>query len=439
MPKSRIRKKKRAAGRRRPAEAGRPPRREKALPPLDSLIRPVLRGGGELLELQDPLDAERWASQVLGVWFKMALPPPARMEFEPRIRREIVDAAERAGTPETLAVLRAFAAMEPDPIAVPAREAAERLAAGGVPDQSWVRELGSAECIDAWTLTDPYGDQDGYYLSFRYPDRPPHMLMALVDRNLGGIVKDAFCRTPIADVRAKAATYPDAVVTDVEPGEAAATILRAIEIGDEYLDNDWTRDFKDTRALLLARMSRLPHAPLPEPAEALEASKREAIVKEFLALSNLPDHDAAESIAWLCLDYACDYTPDGDPFRWSPIVVECFLLGWLPRKAMLDAGEIRAMPEILKAWVGFALGRRGLPSRLIEETKSAVEEFMPAFRRAATDHASFGPAKAITSAMMAAGIDLRDKAAVDAWIEDFNRRPHHERDELLGPSPFDLD
>ncbi|MGH2721808.1 MAG: hypothetical protein ACRDJO_09420, partial [Actinomycetota bacterium] len=74
--------------------------------------------------MEDPLDAERWASQVLGLWFKMPLPPLERTEFERRIRAEIVPAAETAGTAETLAVLHAFAAMEPDPIARPAGDAA---------------------------------------------------------------------------------------------------------------------------------------------------------------------------------------------------------------------------------------------------------------------------------------------------------------------------
>ncbi|MGH2720324.1 MAG: hypothetical protein ACRDJO_01805, partial [Actinomycetota bacterium] len=317
--------------------------------------------------------------------------------------------------------------------------AARRLAARGIADPAWATQLATPpEVLDAWALTDAYGDQDAYYVAFRYPGRAPHVLMALIDRNIGGIVKDAFCASPSEDVRARAETLPGTIVADAGPGRAAAEIVRASKIGDQYLDNDWTQDFKDTRALLLARIATIPHEPLPEH-EPMDQAERERIVREFVAASAREDDEIVAGIASACLDYACDYTPDGDPFRWSPIAVECFLMGWLPRKVMLDAGEIRAMPTVMMEWVEFALTRRGLPPELVEETKRAVDRWMPEFRRAATDHRSFGPAKAIASAMAASGVDLGDRAAVAAWIDEFNRRPVDERDEVLGPSPFDLE
>ncbi|MGH2726933.1 MAG: hypothetical protein ACRDKS_08135 [Actinomycetota bacterium] len=438
MPKSKPRKKKgRPARGKSRARAPRLAEASGGLPPLDALVRTVLRGGRELLEREDPFEAEGWASQMLGLWFKVPIPPLDRFEFEKQIRIEVVESAARAGTPETLAVVRAFAAMSPDPIAPMAHEAAERLAGGGIPDPLWTKELGSAEFLDVWRLSDPYGDQDGYYFTFRYPGREAHMLMALVDNNIGGIVKDASAGTPLGDVREKAAAIEGGVVVDAEAGPAAAAILRAIEVGDQYLDNDWTDDFKKARALLRARMHSLGPAPLDDPREPLEPEERETIVKEFLASSGLPDHDVAIGIASACVDYACDYTPDGDPFRWSPIVVECFLLGWLPRKMMLDTGEIRAMPSVMKAWIEFALKRRGLPHPLIEEPMAAIDPLMSEFRKLATDHSSFGPAKAIAAAMMADGIDMSDQAAIDRWITEFNERPFNERDELFGPPPFD--
>jgi hypothetical protein len=438
MPKSKPRKRKGRPTSKKPGlRVQRPPSLEPRLPPLDSLIKPVLRGGGELLELDDPLVAEGWASQLLGVWFKVPIPPLDRFEFEKQIRVEAVEAAERVGSPETLAVLRALAAMSPDPIAPMANEAAQRIAARGVPDPSWVAELGHAEFLDVWRLDDPYGDQDGYYFTFCHPGREPHMLMALIDKNIGGIVKDASCGTPLGDIRAKAAALPEIRTADAEPGPAAAAIICAIEIGDQYLDNDWTDGFKKVRALLLARMSAMDPPPLPDPDEPLNGAERQVLVKEFVASSDLPDHELARSLASTFIDYACDYTPDSDPLRWSPIAIECFLLGWLPRKVILDVGEIRAVPAVLKAWVQFALERRGLPDRLIEIATASVDPLMKEFRRAATDQSSFGPGKAIANAMMSDGIDMRDQAAVDRWITDFNGRPFHERDQLFGPLPFD--
>ncbi len=90
-----------------------------------------------------------------------------------------------------------------------------------------------------------------------------------------------------------------------------------------------------------------------------------------------------------CLDARCDFG-DGDPLRWSPTVVELFMLDYLPRKAILGVGEIRALPHVLRGWVRFALTKRGLEERWIAEAEEAVVRFTPEFRRAVTDHASFG-------------------------------------------------
>ena len=47
-----------------------------------------------------------------------------------------------------------------------------------------------------------------------------------------------------------------------------------------------------------------------------------------------------------------------------------------------------------------------------------------------------GPAATLVAAMLADGVDLRDQAAVDAWVDDFNARPDAERAHLL-PDPRD--
>lgn len=77
--------------------------------------------------------------------------------------------------------------------------------------------------------------------TFRYPGRDPHVLGATINRNLGGILRDAFLGFPQSDFRARAESEPRAIVTDVEPGYVAARIIEAITIGDEYLDNAWVR------------------------------------------------------------------------------------------------------------------------------------------------------------------------------------------------------
>ena len=436
MPKSRGRKatrKPRAVSRRLAPTMG-----IDAVPPIDGLVGKVVRGGTELLEVEDPFEAELWASSTLGSFYKLPLPIEVRDELEGALGPAIVSEAERQAGGESLAVLRALGAVADDGLAEECRAAAARLAQAGALDPPWAGELGSAELVDAWMLSDPYGDQEGYYATFRYPGRRAHMLMALYDENLGGIIKDAFAAYSKDDPsvhRARAAREPGARVETTDPEQMASRIVGAINSGDRYLDNDWTEDFKDTRALLLSRMRSLSMDSLPEPPAPLSEDARTALTQEFLASPFAPSDEEAASIVSHCLDARCDYG-DGDPLRWSPIVTELFMLDFLPRKAFLNAAEIRVLPDVLRAWVRFALTRRGLEERWIAETEAAVSRFAPRFRQAATDERSFGPAKAITNAMLADGVDLTDQDAVDGWIEAFNARPLEERDTFLARFPM---
>lgn len=435
MPKSKGRKRSRGAARRpRPAVRSRKPD-EPVIPPIDGLVRSVLRGGRELLEVEDPLEAELWASSILGTSYKLPIPLDARDELERSLGPAIVEGAERAADAERLAILRALAAVADGELSAAAHQAAERLAARAVPDPVWTAGIGRPRFVDAWVLADPYDDQLCYYATFRYPGRPPHTVTALFDENLGGIVKDAFAGIPTEDPRSRAEREPGARVSDAEPGLMAARIIHAIETGDRYLDNDWTREFKQTRALLLSRMRLLPAVPPPEPPPPLEDDARAALTAEFLASEHAPALEETGSIVRHCLDSRCDFG-DGDPLRWSPIVVELFMLDYLPRKATLDTREIRALPDVLRGWVRFALTKRGLEERWVAEAEGAVNRFAPAFRRAVTDPSRFGPAKAIANAMLAAGVDLTDQRAVNAWIADFNARPQEAREGLLGELPL---
>jgi hypothetical protein len=427
MPESKRRKKKGLPPRRRPPTR-RPPGDD--LLPVDGIVRTILDGGKELLDLDDPLDVEIWASGALGTTYKPPLPITAQDRFGEAVWDGVLTRAEAEGVATSLAVLRAMGAVASDPVASRAMEAADRLAAGGTPEPTWAAEIGTAELVDAWRLADPYGDQTMYYASFRYPGRPAHALTALYDENLGAIVKDAGVGVVAGDARSRAAEDPDTEVEDIDTGALAGVVRAAIASGDLYLDNDWTKDFRDLRALLLARMRGLPAVVPPETVPPDDAA-REALVEEFLATPDAPpDDDVTRAILDHCLTARCDFG-DGDPLRWSPTVVEMFLLDFLPRKAALDTGQIRAMPGVLRRWVGFALERRGLEQRWIDETQAAIERFTPAFRRAVTDESSFGPTKAITNAMLADGIDLLDEEAVQAWIDAFNARPFEERDDFL--------
>lgn len=400
MPRSRGRRKRDGTGRRRgPSRAPRTAAwdEEPPNPPIDGLVRSVLESGRGLPETEDPLEAELWASWALGTFYKLPIPLPARDEPERVLVPSLLEAAEAMGGAAGLAAVRALAAVLEDDDREDALAVADRLAASGAPEPPWAGEIGRPAYVDGWWFEDPYGDQRGYFASFRYPGRPTHTLMALYDENLGGIIKDAFAGVPLEDARRRIEDQGEARVADADPGEMASRLIGAIRTGDLYLDNDWTDDFRYLRALLLARMRLLPAAVLREP-EPLEEEAREALLEEFLAS---PEGEGVDrDVARTCLDVRCDHL-DGDPLRWSPIVVELLLLDTVPRKVTLDATGIRLLPDVMRRWVRFALGRRGLEERWVAETEEAVRRHTRAFRKAATDPSRFGPAKAIAHTMMA--------------------------------------
>lgn len=216
---------------------------------------------------------------------------------------------------------------------------------------------------------------------------------------MGGIVKDAFAAYTKEDLRS-VPTLEEMSHREVEPHAMATEVLTGIGVGDMYIDNDWTEDFRKTRALLGARMRLLvdeePHVP-PE-LEPLPDEARAQLIEEFVRSEHATGAEAEDSVLHHVMAF-CDYS-DGDSLRWSPIAVELFMVDFLPRKATLDPIEIRNLPTVLKAWVHFALLKRGLEERWIRETQAAVDRWTTQFRKEVTNPDRFGPAKAIGQAMM---------------------------------------
>ena len=67
----------------------RPGRRDRssrgARPPsVDELASTVVRGGRDLMGIEDPLEAELWASAMIGTFYKLPVPLDARDELDAR-------------------------------------------------------------------------------------------------------------------------------------------------------------------------------------------------------------------------------------------------------------------------------------------------------------------------------------------------------------------
>ncbi len=394
---------------------------------LSGILREVLDEAAALLEMDDPLEVELWASSLIGVWHGA---PLAEEDPDEVIGGALVRRAGRSRKPEALALLLALAATAEPPLAALARGAARRLRAEGVPEPPWAGQVGRAEFLEGWRVGHAYGDGEVVLASFRHQGFEPHLLGVLIDHNLGGIARGALVgRDGGRGVEAWRGD-PEFSIQPIGAAEVAGRVLAGIGRADGHLDPPVNEGYRRARALLASRMRSLPggwEEPTPAP---LCPEDRAELVADFLASAEAKGLAAAEDVAETIVDYGCDYGT-GDPLRWSPAVVELYLCDWYPRKVIQDRRVARRVPEVLGAWVRYAGRRRGLPAHLVEETLRAVRACRREFRRAVRDPGRFGPAKSLVLAMRADGVDLTSQEAVDAWIEAFNARPLEERRRIL--------
>jgi Plasmid pRiA4b ORF-3-like protein/Domain of unknown function (DUF1841) len=364
--------------------------------PVDGAYQELLRAFRPMVKVTDPLEVEMVASGLLGSWWK-GLPPgedPDRLFGEGAIGY-----AARQGGREAMALLRAFQAVG---VTVGQREAAaaaaSEVAARGVAEPPWAAVIGRVRVGACWRMADVYGDQASLLCVFGYGSRE-HGLLALLDFNhLGGWVKDVFLTDQPAralrELRRDVARDPIAVLDQLEPAEAR----RLLEAGFDATEMTWQpevgEDFREYRALALARCRALPEPaePAAEPMEVPEGL-REALVAEFLASPQaraLPDDEATPFCVRLIVDHGCDYD-DGKPLRVSPAKTEIFVHDWVPRKAVLDDRDREVMPAVVRAWVRWAAERNRLPDEAVAEVVEAADECAGHFAEAYDEPGAASP------------------------------------------------
>jgi hypothetical protein len=113
--------------------------------------------------IRRPLDAEMWASELLGM---LELGAPADSTAQEReavtlnLATRLVEHAIDQNSPSGLAVLRTLSVIGPQQSRTLARDAADRAAESGIRDRTWVATLGQPEVRRCWRFRDPDGAQD---------------------------------------------------------------------------------------------------------------------------------------------------------------------------------------------------------------------------------------------------------------------------------------
>ena len=383
-------------GRKKKSRSGKGRQRLSSVPTFDGVYRAVVDGFRPLVSAQDPFEVEMFTSGLLGTLQK---PESMGHETDPDLLLGLIGYCRRTGSPQAVAALHALRV-------VATTEEARDAAAAAVdslnrPAPPWAGRIGEVDVHEAWWMGEVYGDQADVMCVFGYgADR--HAVMTLVDFNhLGGWVKDVF---PTDDpdqtlVQLRTAVEESDGITTLRPVEPADA-RRLLEKGFEATEMTWQPDVADTyaefRALALARIRALPDTapPLAEPAE-VTADERERIIEDFLAsdeVAKLPSVESARYCARLIVDYGCDYD-ESQPMRVSPAKMENFLLGWLPRKVMLDEDDKAAMPAAVAAWTRWAAGRSDLPAVAVAEVVEVVEGAGEAFADTYDDPANASPGR----------------------------------------------
>jgi len=243
-------------------------------------FHPVLRRGC------DPLRVELLACEFLGT---LGVPSPGLQEADGALSQaliELVAQIEACGTRETLAALRALAVVAAPSARTAASAAANRLAASGLQDPTWVESIGTPKVATSCGYLDPAGGQETVVTTFAYPGRKPHGLAVLIDHNLGGGLKD--CRasgTPDQTRRdyRKVADRHGLEFFEYPPSHARSVLERALACPPCPIDPDQIRDVRDYLPLLRQRVELLPSGnatPVRIPPSKLSAAVQPAATRK---------------------------------------------------------------------------------------------------------------------------------------------------------------
>ncbi len=395
----------------------------------------MLRAARELLAVRSPLDAELLVSEMLGTWWG---PRPRRVGLrgnagiEELVGEGLVEYAAQQATPAALALLSGIACLGTPAQAAKAEQAALELIERGVARPRWAEHLGAVTSGDCYLNSDAYGDRDEVVCVFSYAGEEPHALVAVVDYNANGLLRDGWvtaqvgklldqCRQIHAGESGAGGSFGP-----LDPPQARRMLARALRVTHDSADPPVSDSFASYHAFIRARIRTLPPR-ASEPARTGTGSagpaagpggpggtaergsrrpwrsdRRAMLVAEFLAsdeAEDLSDRRSASHCADHIVAYGCD-RDFGRPLRMSPVKADTFLLDWLPRKVMLSAAEQEAIPHVLAAWTRWAGRRSGLSKQAIAQTLDAVFDSTEKFAAAYRDPTSFGLDAALVSRLL---------------------------------------
>lgn len=373
----------RSGGRTTPT--GTPPRRAKSRrrdfepytddePDLLAEVREALAG--------EPLDLLAQASSLVAA---LTSPPNPFERSAPDLASldEVVASLLEVDQLETTALLMGAAPLLDDRLL--AKRIERTVAARPYPLPAWLRSLAEVRAVRAQEMVHALGDGDNIYVELHGPDLCLTVL-TYIDHNLGTAIKDAFVLPgPIAEVealyRAELGDDPNVTWRDIALANARARLEEADLFWSRLVPRIANETWPACRPMLRWALRLLPAGGTGYPQAEWSDQAMTELGAAFLTSPHAAGLDEdqqslVEQLLWFGTGYNV-----GGPLRWSPVVVERFLLDWLSRKVVAPREYLEGAPGVVRAFVAFAHERTGVPASLTAETTSVVDQLEGEYRR----------------------------------------------------------
>jgi len=216
--------------------------------PADTIAAVLTEARMVLGEVEHPLDAELWGSDIVSA-----------LGSGDDHADAIAEAAERSATPEALAALCALAAVGPDKLRAAASDAAGRLVAQGISRPAWAEKVGEPTPGQCWRYGDSAGEQEVVTMTFLYADSG-HVVSVLLDAAQGGGIKNVWVGESgdILDrARELSKQDPRMIFEMITKDDARSRMERAIAAGECPQRPEEKAAVASTRALLRSRVNLL--------------------------------------------------------------------------------------------------------------------------------------------------------------------------------------
>lgn len=352
-----------------------PPGRDRQ-PDLLADVRRTLRRDGSF-------DLLAMVSTILEATDERRQDPLAQTRGEQPVgptRRELVESFVGFDSPETTALLTVIAEMaDDDLVATMARRAvAER-------DHSlpaWLTGLTPLTIGRTIEMSHTLGDGDNVMIEVRTAHGEDMTVMVYIDHNMGTLIKDAFVLPEridsVLDLVASEAD-PDTTLSELDPAVARARIEGAAQTAAMAFPPVESETWPACRPIVSWVTGLLPSGGAGYVRPDWTRHQRAQLTKQFFASTHAASLDEEDRDLFdTVLSFGCDYGR-GDPLRWSPVVVEMFLVDWLPFKVIADADYLRRAPDLLRAFVRFSHEERRIRPSLTVETLEAIDRWEPQF------------------------------------------------------------